>query len=139
MNFQALLLQVSIAGTYFFITTGITRKVRGIETFLKALPQSRWVRILCGTTSLLAGIATTAGMFVPFIDFFASCIAVIAAVLIFISFNKSQPLWSRLMPIILILLSIIVAMIQPLGLKVLALPKASELPYQPLEIGRAHV
>lgn len=133
MNFQALLLQVSIAGTYFFITTGISGKVRGIESFLKALPQRRWIRILCGTTSLLAGIATTVGIFVPFIDFFASCIAVIAAVLIFISFNKSQPIWSRLMPIIIILLSIGVAMIQPLGLKVLALPKAAELPYQPLD------
>lgn len=79
-----------------------------------------------------AGIATLAGIRVPFLTFFSAIIncAVLATLWIVLSFRGSASLWP--IPATLIATSLAVGALQPLGLKVLLLPKAESLPYAPV-------
>eukprot|EP01037_Dinobryon_pediforme_P017632 gene17632-17836_t len=107
-----------------------------VGPLLALVPVSRWGRFAFALISLLAGLATFAGAAVPFVAFFAACltlsVSLVSAALARMS--RASGLWPA--PFILVLMSIGVAVIQPLGLKVLALPKADNFPYVPVE---AHV
>ncbi|NEX61986.1 SMP-30/gluconolactonase/LRE family protein, partial [Noviherbaspirillum galbum] len=77
--------------------------------------------------------ATLAGVAVPFLAFFASCAALaVSAVAAGLAWRKSRA-QEILVPLLLIIAAIGVGIAQPLGLKVLALPKADGLPYMPVE------
>lgn len=100
------------------------------------IPKSRGWRIVQAVFLWIAFIANLAGITVPFLVFFASCIAFATAIpLVFKAAHvKVSKLWA--LPALLIILSVTVGIAKPLGLKVIALPKADELP---LNVCAAHV
>ena len=96
-------------------------------------PTSRLGKVAFAALCLLAGAGTLAGLAVPFVVFFSSCLA-LAASLASAAVSRASKvpgLWA--IPAVFAIASIGVAMMQPLGLKVLALPKADDLPYAPVE------
>lgn len=103
------------------------KRLASIATMLPAKPLQR---ALLATVLLVCAMATIAGMFVPFLVFFAAsltlvcCLAVVAFAL-----RRNRPTAITL-PLVLILLCIGVTVMQPLGLKVLALPKAADLTFE---------
>ncbi|KAK6033588.1 SMP-30/Gluconolaconase/LRE-like region [Ostertagia ostertagi] len=80
----------------------------------------------------LVFVATLAGIMVPFLAFFASCIAFVSSIppLLAALTLKTPRAWT--LPAILLIAPCIVAIAQPLGLKVLALPKADDLRFNPV-------
>lgn len=101
--------------------------------FVAILPGKILRRVSFISVTLLAGIATLIGAVVPFVAFFASCLALFTALFLvgLIIRAKTTRYWP--FPLVLIVASLGVAISQPLGLKVTALPKADELPYLPVQ------
>lgn len=119
----ALLLQAAIAAF----------PPRRFPRLANASPRGNVARIALAAISALAGIATWFGLAVPFAAFFASCLALAAAGLseLAVLRSKSRGAWTA--PAMIGAAAVVVAAGQPLGLKVLALPKADALPYRPAE------
>lgn len=79
----------------------------------------------------LVFVATILGIAVPFFAFFASCLAFISSIPLALgAFHVKTPRYLAL-PALLAIASVVVAFAQPLGLKVLALPKADDLSFHP--------
>lgn len=89
-------------------------------------------RILQAAGHWLALIATIIGIAVPFLAFFASCLGFISSIPLALGAFHLKTLRAWAMPAMLAIPSIVVALAQPLGLRVLALPKADQLPYAPV-------
>ena len=70
-----------------------------------------------------------AGIFVPFLAFFAACLALAGALLFALLFVRSTASRPWLFPALIAVVAVVVAIAQPLGLKVLALPKADDLTF----------
>lgn len=109
------------------------RGTRGQGTLASHIPRHRWAQIAWAALAGLAGSTTLAGVAVPFLAFFASVLALCAGIASFLAHPSPRFASSALVPAGLIVASLGVAIGQPLGLKVLALPKADELPYTPVE------
>src|SRR5450830_249805 len=86
---------------------------------------SRAARWPVAVLALLGGALALASIAMPFLAFFAACFGVLAAIVL--AWRRAAPSrWA--LPAMLGACSVMLAMAQPLGLKVLALPKAAELP-----------
>lgn len=79
-----------------------------------------------------AFLATLTGTFVPLLAFFASCIAIVSSIPLAVNAVRLKTPRAWALPFILVIPSVVVAAAIPLGLKVLALPKADILPYHPV-------
>lgn len=77
----------------------------------------------------LVFIASIAGTLVPFLVFFVACITLASSIPLFLKAGnvRASRLW--VLPSVLVIGSLLAAIFQPLGLKVLALPKADELSF----------
>lgn len=108
-----------------------TFRPKRLESIASIFQKSGLKRIIQATLHWIASIITLFGMIVPFLAFFASCIVFISAIpLLLKAFNvKISAAW--MLPVILVVTSVVVAILQPLGLRVLALPKAANLPFKP--------
>ncbi len=89
-------------------------------------------RIAQATGHWIAFIATIAGISVPFLVFFASCIAFVSSIPLVLNVVHEKVSRAWALPVLLAIASVLVAVFQPLGLKVLALPKADELSFKPI-------
>jgi hypothetical protein len=89
-------------------------------------------RIIQATVHWITLIAMLLGIAVPFVAFFASCIAFASSIPLVLRAVHLRILKMWLLPTLLVVASIVVAITQPLGLKVLALPKADVLPFVPV-------
>ncbi|MES2400666.1 MAG: hypothetical protein V4573_11825 [Pseudomonadota bacterium] len=131
MNLITSALQVLLALSMIFTSVAAAFRLRLLSAWATHLPQTgiaRWaVAILTG----LAGIATLGGIAVPFVVFFASCLALVASALLLVWMLLSKVKHLRFVPVLMALVAVAVAVAQPLGLKVLALPKADDLAFAP--------
>lgn len=100
---------------------------------LPLLPRRPWPRRAFAVLCLLAGAAALAGAAVPFVTFFAAVIALASSLLAGAAALRARAPALSVLPGLMVLASLAVGAGQPLGLKVLALPKADDLPYAPLQ------
>lgn len=100
--------------------------------FLPQFPKSRLVRITIAILTGLPGVGMLVAAAVPFFAFFVALlsVAVTAALSAFVRLAGGRPAW--LASGVVVAASTGVAILQPLGLKVLSLPKADSLPYAPV-------
>ena len=95
------------------------------------IPQNQFGRATLATLLWLAFVTSLAGLALPFLAFFASCIAFICSIFLAILAMHFKNAMTWIFLSALAILSIWIAMLQPLGLKVMALPRADDLPYHP--------
>ena len=102
-----------------------------LEALAPIFQQSGLRRIGQAAAHWAAVIATLLGIAVPFVAFFASCIAFVSSLPLALRsvHLKYTRLWA--LPTLLAIASVVIVIAQPLGLKVLALPKAADLPFKP--------
>ncbi|MDA9555096.1 hypothetical protein N9R54_02560 [Pelobium sp.] len=105
----------------------ITFRPQIFKSLEKIIPQSRLWQILQAIFLWIVLLINLAGVFVPFVAFFASCFAILASIPLVIKAThlKDSKTWS--IATALVLLPIIIGLGKPLGLKVILLPKADEL------------
>lgn len=133
MHLVAHFLQALLVAAFVVLAGTVALRPRRLTALASLAPQGRPGRVLVALLLALAGIATAAGLAVPFAAFFASLLGLAAAVVIaaLAARSRSRGMWT--IPAALALACLGVGAIEPLGLKVLALPKADELPQAPLE------
>jgi sugar lactone lactonase YvrE len=121
--FQVLLCVALVAAAIAAIT-----RARWLAPLADALPSTWMGRIALAVLFSIGAVAVLAGLVVPFAVFFASCIAFVSAIVLALRLvrSKSKPAWP--VPALIAIASVTVAVAQPLGLKVLLLPKAEDLP-----------
>ena len=126
------LVQSALGLSLIFLALATVTSVKTVQFLVTLLPQTRRARLFSAVLFLGAGIACLAGTMVPFAVFFASCLALVASALLSARAFRSKVglLWS--IPLLIAVGSIAAAIAQPLGLKVLALPKADVLPVVPV-------
>lgn len=128
MNMLTLLIQLVVG--LGFIARAVA-KLFGTETILaqfEALRLGRRVRWTLGGLELLGGLAMLAAMAQPFLVFFAAVFLVLVgtgSVLLQTVRKQTQGLT---MVAVLLAGAVVAALLQPLGLRVLALPKAEAFP-----------
>jgi len=132
MNTLTLLLQVFLGSSLLLIGGVAAFRPRLLQRFAAVFPSALAGRAGCALLFFIAGLATFAGAAVPFAAFFASCIALIASAVLLLLVTRTKLHRYRTVAALMAAASVGVAMAQPLGLKVLALPKADELPYEPV-------
>lgn len=98
---------------------------------LPLLPRKPWPRRALAMLCALAGALALAGVAVPFVAFFGAAAALLASLLSLGGAWRARAGTLAAVPALLVLASVAVGAGQPLGLKVLALPKADVLPYAP--------
>lgn len=127
MNTITIAFQLILSLALLISATIITFRPRVFKQLVQMIPQSRWGRIVQAMLLWIATIVSLAGITVPFVVFFASCIAFVASIpLVLRAANlKVTNLW--VLPVVMVISSMVVGIGQPLGLKVIALPKADEL------------
>ena len=98
---------------------------------LKAMPASRPARMALAALTALPGIGMIVATIVPIAAFFAAVLSilVVAALGTASKINGGRPSWW--ISALLVVAGILVAIMQPLGLKVMFLPPADELPVEP--------
>ena len=129
MNPITFAFQIALGLSLLVLAAAAVFKAPRLRWLAAALPQSRIGRGVTGGVLLIAGLATFLGAAVPFLAFFASCagFACSAFIALRMTLAKLPTRWP--LPTAMAAASVAVAISQPLGLKVLALPKAAELPY----------
>lgn len=115
------------------LATGVAMGLRPkwLATWTVWTPKSTAARWSLALISSIAGIATAAGMLIPFVVFFASILALLASLswgIWMVANRHAQRIGT---PLLTFALAVIVAVAQPLGLKVLALPSADTLALEP--------
>ncbi len=128
MNIIIVLFQVFLCLALLIVAVIVTFRPRMFKQMESFIPSSRIARIVQATFLWMALIANLAGISVPFLVFFASFIAFVTTIPLVLRtvYLKVTKLWA--LPVAIIVLSVIVGIVNPLGLKVIALPKADELP-----------
>lgn len=132
MNLVSHAFQAALGLSLLLVAAAAVFKARRLRWLGAALPTSRLARGVAGGVFLVAGLATGLGAAVPFAAFFASCLALAAAL-----FLGLRTVLARLpahlpLPLAMAAAAVVVGVTQPLGLKVLALPKAAVLPEVPV-------
>lgn len=121
--FQLLLILTLLTAA---ITATFSPKI--LKRFANLFSQSRTVRILQAIILWFATIANCIGITVPFVVFFASCFGIISSIPLIFRATHLKMASSWILPIVILVVSVTVGILQPLGLKVIALPKADDLP-----------
>ncbi|MDP4004812.1 SMP-30/gluconolactonase/LRE family protein [Methylobacterium sp. NEAU K] len=105
-------------------------------TALRHFPSAMSARVLFAILALIPGFALGLSIFIPFLAFFAAVFSGSTAVTLglYAVIRGSRNVWPLVTGIALA--SLLIAGLQPLGLKIMLLPKADDLPYEPVQ---AHV
>ena len=116
-----------------FMISGIAAmfRPRWLDPLPSILPTTGIGRVAISVIFWVCAVATLIGIFVPFAVFFASCLALACSLFFAWRIGQSKVLQTLPIPALMAMASVAVAMVQPLGLKVLALPKADDLPFVP--------
>ncbi|WP_026769410.1 SMP-30/gluconolactonase/LRE family protein [Asinibacterium sp. OR53] len=94
--------------------------------------RSRVGRILQILLLWVAFLVALLGIAIPFFAFFSACLAFLSSIPLALRANHVKGFGGWSLPVVLATVSVFVAAGQPLGLKVLALPKADSLPFRPV-------
>jgi sugar lactone lactonase YvrE len=132
MNNLLVLLEVLVAAVMLSSAVGVVRGSRRATLLLARAPSTRIRRALMAVVAGLPGVGMIAATTVPFIAFFVSLLS-ITVTAVFAAASKFRGGgfgWAA--STVVIVASVGVAILQPLGLKVLSLPKADVLPYEPV-------
>lgn len=125
-------LQLLLVATLLVVCTAVILR-RPPFTKLVALRSERrllWLPLTIVT--LVAALAEGVGVGVPFVVFFAGALSLLAALGLLCSTHlRGNPL-RALLPLFIALAAVGTVFLQPLGLKVMLLPKADKLPYEPV-------
>lgn len=103
-----------------------------LQSLASIFSRSGMKRVAQATIHWVAFLATFAGMAIPFLAFFASCISFISSIPLVLGAVHEKFSRSWILPLLLVFASVLVAIVQPLGLKVLAMPKADALTFDPV-------
>ena len=131
MSLSTIVAQLLVGAASLVAATTVALRPRRLASLAPTPPASRLGRVAVGALLGLGAIATLAGIAVPFVAFLASVIALASSVplLALAARTRSARAWA--LPVLIACGAVAVAILQPLGLKVLALPKADELPFKP--------
>lgn len=133
MIYLTLLLEALVGAALLVSAAGIAVQSSRAALLLRPLPSSRFSRILLAVLTALPGIGMIVATTVPFIAFFVALLSVIVAGALATAskLRRGRPAWAT--STVLVLASTGIAILQPLGLKVLSLPKADTLAYRPVQ------
>lgn len=130
MNTITTLLQCAL-GLSLLLLAAAALHPRWYKRFAAILPIGRLARSASAVLFLVAGIVTLVGVAVPFAAFFGACLALLSSLLLSArALYTRHALWT--LPAVMAAASVGIALAQPLGLKVLALPKAAALQFAPV-------
>ncbi|MFC0589370.1 SMP-30/gluconolactonase/LRE family protein [Novosphingobium aquiterrae] len=126
------LLTVLELGVAAILLAGAFAVLVARRSFLLPPPISRLMRIVVAVATALPGIGMIVATLVPIVAFFAAMLAVAVAGTLAgaTRLRGERPNWIALS--LVVVGSLGAAILQPLGLRVLALPKADALVYQPI-------
>lgn len=93
------------------------------------LPTGRLAQAVAASVFLLAAIALLVGAAIPFATFFGACLGLLSSLVLATRALHTRQALAWTVPLAIAGASIGIAAAQPLGLKVLALPKAADLPF----------
>lgn len=131
MKLLTLSFQILVALSSLFAAIVASFRPKPLEPLASIFSRSGVKRIAQTIIHWLAFITSVAGIAVPFLAFFAACIALVSSIPLVLNVvhEKFSRVWT--LPVLLSIAPVLVAIVQPLGLKVLALPKADELSFKP--------
>ena len=132
MNQTIFLIQSTLGVSFIVLAFAAVARIKILTFLTTLLPKTRRGRLLSSVLFLVTGVACFISTMIPFAVFFASCLALLAAAFLMRQtfYSKRRQLWS--IPLLIAIGSIAAVIAQPLGLKVLALPKADDLPIVPV-------
>ncbi|WP_421853152.1 SMP-30/gluconolactonase/LRE family protein [Novosphingobium sp.] len=132
MTYLTILLEALVGAVFLVTTLGLALRLPRAAMLLRPLPPSRFMRMLLAALTALPGIGMIIAATVPIIAFFAALLSVIVTGALAAASKRrgGKPTWA--LSIMLVLVSTGIAILQPLGLKVMSLPKADALAYQPV-------
>jgi sugar lactone lactonase YvrE len=133
MTMLLIALELLLAITCLSVAITIGYRHPHVQNLLP-LRSERWViRAPLAFIALLAASADVAAIAVPFLAFFAACLSMLVALGLLLALSRRSAVRFVYVSIMAALASLGVAMLQPLGLKVMLLPKADSLPYEPVQ------
>lgn len=132
MNRITPLLQGIVALAFIALTSALVWHPGTVHSALSAFAPNGVGHILSIGTTALAAMAMLVSMRVPFLAFFAGIFAALTAIVLGIHAALHGAMLDLTVSAGLTLGSAAVAALQPLGLRVLSLPKAADLPYEPV-------
>lgn len=132
MKVITLLFQILAGLSSLLAATIASFRPEPLEPLASLFSRSGIKRIAQATSHWIAFIATIAGIAVPFLAFFASCIAFVSSIPLLLNAAHERVSRAWALPVLLVIASVLVAIVQPLGLRVLALPKADQLSFNPI-------
>ena len=129
MNYLPIVLELTVAA---LLLGSALASLLGRRSLFGFKQSRRLPRYVVAVLTALPGIGMIAATIIPFVAFFASIFSVIVtgSIATASALRGGRPSWVSVA--LIGLSSLGVALLQPLGLKVMALPKAAELPYQPV-------
>ncbi|WP_218080235.1 SMP-30/gluconolactonase/LRE family protein [Anthocerotibacter panamensis] len=128
---MALFAQTLIAVGLLLLAIVVIVRPGSMPRFVGRVPASLAFRIPFAVLSALAGAGMLVGLAVPFVVFFAACLTAIVLVWAWpVLVVRGGGSWA--LPVSMLAATVGVALAQPLGLKVLLLPKADTLSYEPV-------
>lgn len=130
MTYLTILLEVLVGAVLLVAAVGIVMRLPRAAMLLRPLPLSRFARLLLAALTALPGIGMLVATMVPFSAFFVVLLSVIVtgALATASKLGGGRPAWA--LSTMLVLASTGIVILQPLGLKVLSLPKADTLAYR---------
>ena len=132
MNVITLSFQLLVSLFSLLAATVASFRPKRFASLASLFSRSRLRRIAQAVSHWIALIASIIGIAVPFVSFFAACLAFASSIPLILNavHLRSSRAWA--FPTLLAIVSAMVAIVQPLGLKVLALPKADEISFNPV-------
>jgi sugar lactone lactonase YvrE len=136
MQILTLFIQSLVALGFLARAVGKFRNVTRVKAEFKGLGRGKARRWSMGTAELLGGLAMAAAMAQPFLAFFVSVFLGLLSAGSLLSRRVAGYKQGSLMLPLLLAGSLVVAVLQPLGLKVLLLPKPVDLPVEAVSVAR---
>lgn len=115
-----------------FAATLASFRLQLLDRFAPLFPMSGAGRSIQAALFWLALVVTILGITTPFVAFFGACLAFFLAIPLALQAARKRLLGAWPLPFVIAIASVVVAMVRPLGLKVIALPKADNLPFEPV-------
>lgn len=132
MPYLTILLEALVGAVFLVAAFGTALRWPRAVMLLRPLPVSGLARMLLAALTVLPGIGMIVSTLVPFLAFFVAVLTIVVtgALAMVSKLGGGRSSWA--LSTIVVLASTGVAVLQPLGLKVLSLPKADALDYRPV-------
>lgn len=127
-----LFLEVLLSVSLLAVSFGVFSRAPWMARLAQPVPSSLAIRASVALALAVLGAAFLAATSVPFLAFFASCLTLTVTAALSVVARIAGGRLASAAVIAGIALAVGVAALQPLGLKVLLLPKADRLPYEPV-------